>query len=235
MTILYDNYVYTQGTIPDWGFSCHIQGMEKIILFDTGTKADILFHNAEMLHVRLDNIEVIVLSHIHKDHTGGLLPLLEMNPDIPVYYPASFPGYYDNMMTEKDCNPVRIKESIEICANVHSTGEMGTSIKEQSLIIDTNKGLVIITGCSHQGIVNILTKAKEIVNKEIYLVFGGFHLLFHSESEIKEIIQEFKKHGVKKCGGTHCTGDSAIGLFKNAYGDDYISMGVGKIIRLSLE
>jgi len=92
--------------------------------------------------------------------------------------------------------------------------------------------LIIITGCSHQGIVNILKKAKEIIDKEIYIVFGGFHLMRHSDDEVKAIIQEFKKMGVLKCGATHCTGDRQIELFKQAYKENYVPIGTGKMIEI---
>ena len=77
---------------------------------------------------------------------------------------------------------------------------MGDAIKEQSLIIDTPKGLIIVTGCSHQGIVNILKRAKDVLDRPIHLVFGGFHLGNKSEAEVQEIIANFKELKVEKCG-----------------------------------
>ena len=103
---------------------------------------------------------------------------------------------------------------------------------EQSLILDSAPGLVIITGCAHQGITNILARAKQIMDKDIYLVLGGFHLLNMSEARIRTIIGEFQRLGVKKCGASHCTGDPAIGLFQEAYGQDYEPLGTGRIIEI---
>jgi 7,8-dihydropterin-6-yl-methyl-4-(beta-D-ribofuranosyl)aminobenzene 5'-phosphate synthase len=107
---------------------------------------------------------------------------------------------------------------------------MGDKIKEQSLIIDTAKGLIIVTGCSHQGIVNILRRAKEIRDKPIALVFGGFHLGSKSAAEMQEIIADFKSLGVERCGATHCTGDAQIAMFKKAFGANYVPMGTGRVI-----
>jgi len=73
MTVLYDNYVYSKGLKSDWGFSCVVMGTEKNILFDTGTKGDLLLSNIEKLRVKPKDIEIIVLSHNHRDHIGGLL------------------------------------------------------------------------------------------------------------------------------------------------------------------
>lgn len=232
-TILYDNYVFKEGTKADWGFSCLIEGTEKTILFDTGTHSEILFHNIDQLKVDLNQVEQIVISHNHGDHTGGLSAVLDKNHDVSVYLPISFPLEFVRNVENKKAKVVSVDEQVEICQNVFLTGEMGDQIKEQSLIINTSKGLIIVTGCSHQGIVNILKRAKEMFDKEIYLVFGGFHLMRHSEEDVKNIIEQFKDLGVAKCGATHCTGDKAIGLFKDAYGKNYVPMGTGRVLEIS--
>lgn len=53
-----------------------------------------------------------------------------------------------------------------------------------------------------------------------------------SEAEVKDIIKDFRKLGVSKVGATHCTGDHAIELFKEAYGKNFIRLGVGKVIEI---
>jgi 7,8-dihydropterin-6-yl-methyl-4-(beta-D-ribofuranosyl)aminobenzene 5'-phosphate synthase len=123
-----------------------------------------------------------------------------------------------------------VNEAVAVCDHVYLTGQMGTGIKEQSLIVNTPPGLVIVTGCSHQGIVNIVKKTKELLNRDVYLVFGGFHLMGHSEEQVKAIIKDFRELGVQKCGATHCTGDRAIQMFKDAYGDDYVEIGSGRVL-----
>jgi 7,8-dihydropterin-6-yl-methyl-4-(beta-D-ribofuranosyl)aminobenzene 5'-phosphate synthase len=99
--------------------------------------------------------------------------------------------------------------------------------------LNTKNGLVIITGCSHPGIVNIVRRAKDIFSKEVYMVFGGFHLMKHSSDMISDIIDELKNLGVKKCGSTHCSGDEAIQMFKEAFGNNFVQMGSGKVIKIS--
>ncbi len=232
ITILYDNYIFEEGTKSDWGFSCLIEGFEKTILFDTGTSGEILFHNISALDVIVDSIDLIILSHNHNDHTGGLSAVLEQKQGIPVFFPISFPEYFSQELRNQQAIPVSVGEPVEICEHVFSTGEIQGPVNEQSLILDTDEGLLVITGCSHPGIVTILKRVKEIIDKPIYLVFGGFHLMNHSDAQVTEIIREFELLGVEKCGATHCTGDSAIGLFQEAYGDNYVPMGVGKVLRV---
>ncbi len=109
---------------------------------------------------------------------------------------------------------------------------MGVWVKEQSLIIQTEKGLIIITGCAHPGIVKIVKRAKDLLKKDILLVVGGFHLIGKSEKEIGEIVLEFKKLGVKYVAPCHCSGDIARRLFKEVYKENFINAGVGKIISI---
>jgi 7,8-dihydropterin-6-yl-methyl-4-(beta-D-ribofuranosyl)aminobenzene 5'-phosphate synthase len=79
-----------------------------------------------------------------------------------------------------------VHKPIRICEDVYSTGELGTFIKEESLIIKTSKGLVVITGCAHPGIVNIVKRAKEMLKSDVYLVLGGFHLCWMSLSKVND-------------------------------------------------
>lgn len=233
ITILYDNYVFGEGLKTDWGFSCIIEGTEKTILFDTGTKSDILFHNINKLKVDPEGVELVAISHNHGDHTGGLFSFLKENNEVIVYLPVSFPDEFFRRVEKVGAKAVAVDKPVEIGKDVSLTGEMGGRIKEQSLILNTNRGLVVITGCAHPGIVKIVKKAKEILDKKIYLVFGGFHLLEKSEGEVKEIIDQFKDLGVLKVGATHCTGDRAIELFKEAYGKNFVQMGVGRVIKIA--
>ena len=233
LTILYDNYIFDKDLKSDWGFSCFIKGTEKTILFDTGTKGELLLDNITKLKIDPKDAELIVLSHIHNDHTGGLLSFLEKNDNVSVYIPESFPANFVKSIKQMKAQVIPVDKPVEICKNVFLTGEMGSRVIEQSLVVNTDRGMIVITGCAHPGIVEILKKAKEIIDNDIYLVLGGFHLLEKSEKEIQEIIKKFKKLGVQRVGATHCTGDKAISLFKRAFGDNYVQMGVGKVVRIS--
>ncbi|MBN1548529.1 MAG: MBL fold metallo-hydrolase [Syntrophaceae bacterium] len=230
ITIVYDNTVYKKGMEADWGFSCVIEGTEKTILFDTGTKSNLFVRNLEIMQIDPKQIDMVVLSHEHGDHTGGLAAFLKMRYVLPVFLPQSFPQDFVSRVKATGATVQLVEDPVTVCPDVFLSGELGDLIKEQSLAIKTKKGLVVVCGCSHPGIIHILKHFKETLNKEIYMVLGGFHLMQKTDQEMKTIIAQMKALGVQKCGATHCTGEHQIELFKQAFGEDYEPMGVGRVV-----
>ncbi len=229
-TIVYNNVPYNENLTTAWGFSCLIDLKDKNLLFDTGGIGSILLGNMRKLKIDPKNIDIVVLSHIHADHVGGLWSLLEQNKNIVVYLPASFPGDFKNRIKKTGAKFISVQKHTKICDNIYSTGELGGIwMREQSLIIDTPKGLIVVTGCAHPGIVNIVKKAKELLNKNIYLVLGGFHLMAYSEKEVKKIINDLKGLGVEKIAPSHCTGGRPIELFREAWGKNFLDLGCGAV------
>lgn len=231
--IIYDNYVHEDGLKSDWGYSIIIEGLDKEILFDAGTRPDIFEFNFKKMNLDADKVDLIVFSHEHGDHTEGLPAFVKMKNGIPVIIPFSFSDAFKNKMVSFGLTPVLVKEPAKICDNLYTSGEFTYQIPEQALIMNTKNGLVVITGCSHPGIVEMLKEIKSTFNKNIYMVFGGFHLLDKSEQEMNSIISELKSIGVVKCGATHCTGEKQIKQIKDAFGTDYFELGVGNSITLN--
>lgn len=228
--VIYDNYVTKQATIADWGFSVLIVGLEKEVLFDTGTKPEIFESNLHILGIDPSGINMLVLSHEHGDHTGGISSLVKMKTGIPLLMPYSFSPDFKKRMVSLGLKPVLIEAPSMICSNLYTSGEFDYEIPEQALVMDTKKGLVILTGCAHPGIISMLRKIKNDFGKNIYMVCGGFHLMDKSDEEMKAIISEMKELGVEKCGATHCTGEKQIKLFKDAFNENYVELGTGNKI-----
>jgi 7,8-dihydropterin-6-yl-methyl-4-(beta-D-ribofuranosyl)aminobenzene 5'-phosphate synthase len=227
ITVFYDNNEYDERLETAWGFSCLVEGPEKTILFDTGGDGALLLRNMRTLGIDPKDVDVVVISHVHGDHVGGLVSFLEENPAVTVYLPQSFPKSIKDATREAGAELVEVREPVEICEHVHSTGELGDGIKEQSLVVETSQGLVVITGCAHPGVVNIVRRAKELTGGEVYLVLGGFHLGGASEAGIASIVEDFQQLGVQRVAPCHCSGDVARRLFEEAYREDYIPAGVG--------
>lgn len=232
MTVVYDNNAFGENLKADWGFSCLIRGLEKSVLFDTGTNGKILLSNMEKLGIHPGEIDTVFLSHEHKDHTGGLEALLNLNSSVEVWLPNFFSSSFKNKIKNKGSTVREVTNFQEICEGAYTSGIIEGWIKEQSLILNTGKGLILITGCAHPRIVKIIDRVKKLLKKNIHLVFGGFHMGAYNENEINEIIGQFQDSRVKKVGPCHCTGDEARRLFAEEYKDDFIEIGVGKVIRV---
>ncbi len=233
LIIVYDNNPFDNRLRTAWGFCCLIRLAQETILFDTGGDSSTLLDNMRQLDIDPREVDAVVLSHIHGDHVGGLSGFLEQNSAVTVYLPQSFPESFKDKAKLLGAKVKEIREPRELFSGVHTTGELGNGTKEQSLIVTTSKGLVIITGCAHPGVVNIVRAAKDIVpDHKVYLVIGGFHLSGASSAQIESIIEEFGGLSVEKVAPCHCSGDDTRRLFKERYGEGYIESGVGKKIPL---
>jgi len=231
--ILYDNRSLRSDLIGDWGFSCLIQGMPKTILFDTGASGKILLNNMLTLGFNPQSIETVLVSHDHKDHTGGLSTLLDINSNIEVWLPKFFKQAFKDSLSIKGAEVIDVNGSRSVCEGVWTTGVIPGWIKEQSVILNSRNGLVLITGCAHPRIVKIIDHVRSLFDKPIFLVMGGFHLAGFEKPEIQSILKSFRQADIQKVGPAHCSGPLAHTLFKNEYGHDYLDIGVGKEIIIS--
>jgi 7,8-dihydropterin-6-yl-methyl-4-(beta-D-ribofuranosyl)aminobenzene 5'-phosphate synthase len=231
--IVHDNYSCADSLKTAWGFSALVTGPERTILFDTGSDGALLLENMAALRIDPAGIGIVVLSHIHGDHTGGLTGFLTENSRAEVYLPRSFPARVKNVVRGHGATLVETTGPQEICPNVFTTGVMGRLVKEQALIVRTQRGLVVLTGCAHPGIVRIVEKVKSLHEESILLVLGGFHLEWATAGRVQRIIAAFKNHGIQYVAPTHCSGERARHLFRQHYGEGCIDAGVGKTISLT--
>lgn len=208
-TLVYDNTLYRKDLQPDWGFACYVETEENpTVLFDTGANGAILLRNMEKLGIDPSTPDIVVISHAHWDHTGGLAELMKVNDTATLYVPASFCPSFPGREV------IVVRQALQISENIFLTGElMGM---EQSLVVKTEKGLVVIAGCSHPGVGPILQAASGY--GEVYALIGGLHGF--SEFDLLKDIQQ-----VCAC---HCTQHQSE--IKRLYPDKWVEGGVGKVI-----
>lgn len=232
--ILFDSSSLNKRFLTGWGVSYLI---DRRILFDTGEKASSLFKNMQNMEVTISDIEMVVISHDHWDHRGGLWKLLEENPNIKVCACPNFSKRFKNKIKSYGSRLIEVDKFSRIGEGIYSTGEISGRyafryISEQALVLETSKGVTILTGCAHPGIIRIIEKIKQNISDRIYLVLGGFHLVGKHGKTIRSIVGKFKRLGVEKVAPSHCTGKNAVKVFKKTYGDDFISVKVGQVIEI---
>jgi len=127
---------------------------------------------------------------------------------------------------------VEFEKSRKICEGAYTSGVLDGWIKEQALILEMKDGLILMTGCAHPRITHIVSRVKELFEREIVLAMGGFHLAGFDEAEIVDIIEKFRKMNVQKVGPCHCSGNDARIFFYEEYQNDFVEIGVGKEIEI---
>lgn len=229
LTIIYDNYQADPNLETDWGFACLVEYRGDQLLFDTGAKEEIYKKNAGLTGVKPEMIPTLLISHWHGDHTAGIHWLTGINPSIKCYLPAS---YYKQLKAGRELPPnsTPVDNPIHMYGPFYSTGEEFEAFREQGLVVKTENGGILITGCSHPGIVDMVAKAENELGIEIHTVVGGLHLLDKSAQETEQIGNDLKELGVRKICATHCTGDRSIAVLKASFGDGYIQGGAGREI-----
>lgn len=240
--------------IGEWGFAALVEADGHKILFDTGARPRTVLDNAHELKIDLSDVEDVVLSHFHHDHTGGLLTLrqelMKTNPRAlsrvhvgeGIFLPRRYQGKEDaNQMiaTKSDFEATGGRFIVhdkpdEIFPGVWLTGpvprpnpeknwqagvEMNVGGKwvedtlpeDQSLLLQTDKGLVLLSGCGHAGVVNTIEYARKVLGAQnVQAAVGGFHLYELAEEKLTWTAKKLQQYGVTQILGAHCTGIESL-------------------------
>lgn len=210
LTIVYDNEAAQAGLEADWGFSCLVEANGRRLLFDTGGKGELLLRNLAELNLEPSTIPEVFISHSHWDHAGGLAELLRLNGEATVYLPGSWPGPLEAKRT------IRVQGPSALSPNLYSTGELPGG--EQSLVVKTRDGLVVVCGCSHPGVGVILKTASQFGS--VSTLVGGLH----GFKEL-EILADLRL--ICPC---HCTQHTAKIIER--YPETSVRGGAGKVLEI---
>ena len=229
VTIIYDNYQANTDLDTDWGFACLVEYQGEQLLFDAGRDPELYKKNVSLLDIHPEEIPSLFISHEHGDHTAGIPWVIEINPSAKCYLPASYAEQLKANGTLPP-NSKGLANPTHLYGSFYSTGDDFASFKEQGLVIKTENGGVLITGCGHPGAVAMVGVAEKELGIKIHTVIGGLHLMSTSGEDLELIAAKLKEMGVKQICPTHCTGDKSIATFKASFGDGYIMGGTGKEI-----
>jgi len=256
------------------GFSVFVEAQGKKILFDTG-QSGAFVKNAEKLGIALEEVDAVVLSHGHYDHTGGVPALLEvLKRKTPFYIGKEFfkPKYklLEDGSYKYNGNPFKreLLEQNEKLVNLQPVENEATWLSEnivllkgfvrvteyeeinpkffikaedsyeQDLFADeialgilTEQGLVLIVGCSHVGIVNILEQVNRTLNVPVAAVLGGTHLVEADAERLAKTVEALRRHGVKTIAVSHCTGEEGMELLKKEFPQGFVLNNTGNIMK----
>lgn len=251
--ILSDNFSGA-GFLAEHGLSYLIETQGNYLLFDTGG-SDVFLKNAALMNVNIDSVKTVVLSHGHWDHANGLIHLenkkliTHPNSFIRRYRKSNKEYLGMNLSYEQAKEKFEIQTStkpLQIFDNLYFLGEIPRILdfeKWQSPYFDeTGKDdyipddsaialvednqLIVVTGCSHSGICNIIEHAKKVTGlNKIKAVIGGFHLKYNNE-RTRKTVEYFKNEKIDKIMPSHCTQLPALAQFFNAFEIQQIKTGM---------
>ena len=236
ITVLNDNRKINENFENEHGFSLLIEVDGKRILMDAG-QTEIYKHNAKKLGINLNTVDSIVLSHGDYDHGNGLKYFdkkvdLICHPNCSCTRISKRTGKFDGLnQTEeelenrfnvkKTSTPYNITENVIFLGqiarknnfekgNLPMTDKTGIDyqhLDDSGIVIKTESGLIVISGCAHSGICNTIEYAKEITGEtRIFAVMGGFHLKEVDERTLKTI-EYMKQNDITGIYLAHCTSD----------------------------
>ena len=241
------------------GLSLLIEYNNKTILFDTGKTSNFI-ENAKKLRLDLSKIDYLILSHAHYDHTSGTIPFIkEYNYKNNIYVGLGFSNnkysLYDDYVykgipfkMEELENVIYVKDSLNLDNDIslysnfkyndpsshfyllNKNYEKDLFIEETVLTINTDKGLVLIVGCSHAGITNIVDEIISRTNKKIRGIIGGFHLSECKIDEVLKVIGKLEKYDLEFICPMHCTGYDSI--FRKEFKNKCKILEVGDLLAL---
>ncbi|MFP4528738.1 MAG: MBL fold metallo-hydrolase [Candidatus Kapaibacterium sp.] len=230
--IIYDNSAHP-GLDSGWGFSAIVGG----VMFDTGNDFTKLIGNIKKLEIDPQSIRYLVLSHEHRDHTGGALELVGMLDSLQaVYVCKDFDDSQKAALVTSGATVVEADTATEITDNIYTSGSFpvsyhGGAFCEQALVMRHNAKIGIITGCSHPGIVEIAEKCRlDFAVESISFIAGGFHTNSLNNRELKALALELRSLGVERAAPMHCSGRAAYPAFREVFGDSALKLAAGDLI-----
>jgi len=244
---LYENAASQADLTAGHGVAYLVSTDDATILFDLGFDTDALQHNMQKLGLSLDDIDMIVISHDYPDHVGGqawwpqgTFSLADTQVDL-----HDLPIYVPQPMTYPGLAPVVADHPIKLATGVASMGtipgeevykaSIGHFIRlEQSLAVNVQGvGIVLISGCGHPGVKNMLGRAEMLFTTPVAGVVGGLHYQDLKRDALQGDIQMMKDRHLQLLAiSPHDSMPATIQIFKDEFPNIYQDIAVGRAITI---
>jgi len=229
ITLVYDNHALDQRLKPDHGFACLIETGGRRILFDTGADGPTLIYNMTLLGIDPRQIDTVVLSHEHADHTGGLTALMNLNADMTAHIPAGFSAAFKSGLQGRACVN-EVNDTATLAGGMRLFVSDSRRGVEQAMLIQTPGRNTLVTGCAHPGIVPLVRRAQTW--GRVDMIVGGFHMKDMPGEESAAIVEALRELGVTAAAPAHCTDEKASWTFRSMFGSGFVLTGAGAIIEI---
>jgi len=276
---LVENTAANPDCIAEHGLCLYIETKKHKLLLDTGA-SEALLHNAKVLGIDLAQVDTVILSHGHYDHSGGLLAFAALNPDAKIYMQrtaledyyhgeryigidkriAALPGLqlldgnftideelslFTNITGRRFWPQSNIGLTKRVPLNSGEKQQAPCAYKlqqdqfdhEQCLVLTLEEGNVLLSGCAHNGILNLLERYEQLYNGVPQLVISGFHMMkkdgtytAEETTVIRETASELSRYESTLFYTGHCTGLPAFDLMKPILGDRLQPLQTGTVI-----
>lgn len=270
--VLVENTAVSDDFRTEHGLSLYVETGDHRILFDLG-KSRLFLENAQKMGVDIESVDIVVISHGHYDHGGGLKHFLSRNTKAKIYLnehafekhysrrkdgEITYAGLDENLLPNDrfiftgECH--LIDEGLKLLSGVRGKRYSPVAnetllmesdgyhvqddfIHEQNLVIREGNRMLLIAGCSHKGIVNIVDHVREKEGRVPDAVIGGFHL--HNPAwdtdEDPDRVREIGRY-LESSGPTyytcHCTGMESYGILKEVMGGEIQYLATGAVLTL---
>jgi len=226
LRILVDNRAVTPGVRPEWGLSILLERDDGgLVLWDAGLSGETLCYNASVLGLldELRSLEAVFISHLHRDHYGGLSCVAHYAPGTPVYMPPG-PGHVAAWARRLGLAPIVVEKPLR-AAGVAATRALpsGIGLMERALAYRSRGGLIVLLGCSHPGADRLLDEAlRETGEEKAVLLVGGVHGA--PPSVVDHLAGKAERMAL-----IHCSG-SAAEYAKRRYPRKTLESGAGSVL-----